>query len=468
MSTDSGNLVPNPQSISSDCAYTLKNSAVRCRKYCASIPASNGNTFFGGSTVIVSLPSGRRGTFLDCQNTYVRYTVKNNSVATVAGTSTARVMALDNGGHCFINRLDVFAQSSQLESVQGYNMIYNHYLDFSMTESQKKGLSTMYGCDLTGGRQGQSVAGGGSSQTFCMPILSGTVGLGSDKMLPLGFLASDIRLEFTLEVNNVAVSGDATLATTPWSITSFEVICGIVELGDEGLAQVLAISPPSSPIYLHGISWRNYVSNIPENTSALSVLVPARFASLKNLFFHFRPTANTTEITLLSLSHRSNPAISSWNMRISGAIIPQKPCILEGNLSGGYAQGAIMIQESFHALSSPDLAVGLPGTSYNVRNTGTVAGAPIITVAVNAAASQAANGALVLSTGVNAGFALAIELETYNQRSNLLLSGINTLSDNLFFEYTANTPTNAPFIMNSFAVYDQILVLQNGILTARY
>jgi hypothetical protein len=461
MSTDSGNLVPNPQSITSDCAFTLKNSAVRCRKYRASIPASNGNVFAPLSTVIVNIPAGRRATFLDCQNTYIRYTVKNND----ATAGALKDMATDNNGACFINRLDLYAGSSQLETVQQYNMIYTHYLDFSYTESAKKGLSTMYGSDPAGLRSGAVIAGGGAQRTFTMPILSGTIGVGSDKYLPLGMLASDVRCEFTLEANNVAVT--AALLSANWSITSFEVICSIIELSDEGYAQVLSISPPSSPIYLHGISWRNYVSNIPAATTALSVLIPARFASLKTLFFHFRPQTNVNDITFFSLSARSNPQIAAWNLRISGGLLPAKQCILEGNSTGGYSEGAVMIQESFHSLGSPDLAPGLNATFYNVRDAAALALTPVIAM-VNAATAQAAGPPFTVSTGGQSGFALAIELETFSNKSDVIISGINTLADNVYFEYTAIGNTNVATVMNSFAVYDQILVLQNGILTARY
>ncbi len=463
MSTDSGNLVPNPQSITADCAFTLKNSAVRCRKYRASIPASNGNVFAPLSTVIVNIPAGRRATFLDCQNTYIRYTVKNNDA-----TAQASFMATDNNGASFINRLDIYAGSSQLETVQQYNMIYNHYLDFAYTESAKKGLSTVYGIDTNGGRTGAIVKPSGGLLTMCMPIMSGTIGVGSDKYLPLGMLASDIRCEFTLEANNTAVT--ALVLSANWSIISFEVICSIIELSDEGYAQVLSISPPSSPIYLHGISWRNYVANIPAGSSANSILIPARFASLKNLFFHFRPSANVTNLLKLSLSARSNPGISAWNLRISGGLLPAKPCILEGpGTTGGFAEGAIMIQESFHSLSSPDLAPGVNSLFYNVRDFAAIANTNVI-IAPNADTAQAGAGiaTFTTSTGSSAAFALAIELETFSNKSDVIISGINTLSDNLFFDYTALTADNNASIMNTFAVYDQILVLQNGILTARY
>jgi hypothetical protein len=416
------------------------------------------------STVIVNIPAGRRATFLDCQNTYLRYTVRNND-ATVANLQS---MITDNNAACFINRLDVYAGSSQLETVQQYNMIYTHYLDFAYTESQKKGLSSMYGTDPAGLRAGVQIVGGGGQQTFCMPILSGTIGMGSDKYLPLGMLSSDVRCEFTLEANNTAVTAAA--LTANWSVISFEIICSIVELSDEGYAQVLSISPPSSPIYLHGISWRNYVSNIAAASSANSILIPARFASLKNIFFHFRPTGNVTALTLLSLSARSNPQISAWNLRISGGLIPAKQCILESaGTTGGYAEGAIMIQESFHSLGSPDLAPGVNLTFYNVRDTAAIAGTPVI-VMPNAATTQAAAAPAVVSTGATSAFALGIELETFSNKSDVIISGINTLADNVYFEYTSlgGGAGNVPTIMNAFAVYDQILVLQNGVLTARY
>jgi len=99
------------------------------------------------------------------------------------------------------------------------------------------GLSTLLGTGTTAtydlvDRTGNSIPASGRL-TVCLPIISGVTGTLSDKMLPSGKLASDIRLEFTLEnlLNSVIYAAQA--ATTGWTIVSSEIEAQIVELSEE-------------------------------------------------------------------------------------------------------------------------------------------------------------------------------------------------------------------------------------------
>lgn len=441
--TDSASLVPNQMGIPSDCQYNLKASSVRCRSYRASIPSSNKSVFSPLDTVVCYIPGGRRNQYLDTANTYIRYTIKNND--------PAQAMFLDNSAACVINRLDVFNAGNNLESIQAYNMLMNHYLDFNYTTAQKAGLSAMYGTSTTGTRQGISLAFG-TSYTACMPILSATVGLGADKYLPIGRLADDIRLEFQLEAATTAVV--AASQTVSYTITSWEIEAAYIELSDEAEEMVRSVAPISQPVYLHGTSWRHYTSSLPAAQSAFSALVPARFASLKTLMVHPRPNSNLNAITNYSLSSRSNPQIQSYWFRIGSQLIPSKFIVLENaNTTGGYAEGFAEIQKSFHSLASGGNCAGLSFTEYNVRDT--VAAAPV-------------NG---ITSGVGSyanGFAIAQELEGFSNRSDLIICGLNCLSSQVYFEFNSGTGGTAQ-TLDFFAAFDTILVLDNsGLLSARF
>ena len=104
-------------------------------------------------------------------------------------------------------------------------------------------------------------------------------------MFALRKIASDIRLEFTLEslLNSVSYGSTGTTPwATPWSIISAEIEAQIIELSDEAQSMVNSTIPPESPIYLHGSSFRSYIGNISQAGQFL-ILISARFASLKNL-----------------------------------------------------------------------------------------------------------------------------------------------------------------------------------------
>ena len=236
--TDSSVLLPNSTAVSSDCLYNLKPSAVRSRSYRASIPTSNKSTFNPGDTMIFYVPGGRKGTFLDCTQSYIRYTVKNNDA------TSGNTIIFDGCGASIINRLDTFHGSNLLESVQQYNALYNYMLDFQMNIGARQGLATMYGMDQTNTvsniRTGVSIPIGNSA-TVCMPLLSGVVGLGIDKMLPIGQLIDDIRLEITLESNLQGMVWTSTTTNVSWTVVSAELELCIVELSDEGQNMVNSV-----------------------------------------------------------------------------------------------------------------------------------------------------------------------------------------------------------------------------------
>ena len=105
-------LIPNQLAVSSDCLYNLKPSSVRARSYRASIPSSNKSTFSPGDTIIAYIPGGRKNCYLDPQQSYVRFTVKNND------TTASQTMTIDNLASCFINRLDTYHSGNLIDTIQ--------------------------------------------------------------------------------------------------------------------------------------------------------------------------------------------------------------------------------------------------------------------------------------------------------------------------------------------------------------
>ena len=74
-------LLPNQTGVPQDCLYNLKPSSVRARSYRASIPTTNKSVFGGSDQAILYIPGGRKGTYLDPQQSYLRATIQNNDTA---------------------------------------------------------------------------------------------------------------------------------------------------------------------------------------------------------------------------------------------------------------------------------------------------------------------------------------------------------------------------------------------------
>ena len=147
--------LPNTSGVPSDCLYNLKPSSVRARSYRGSLPTTNKSTFNPSDTAVIYVPGGRRNCYADCNQSYLRFTVQNND--TVAGN----YFFFDNLASSIINRLDVYHASNMLETIQQYNVLMSYIVDAQLNQSEKYGLSNIYGTSnsaaLINARQGLPV-----------------------------------------------------------------------------------------------------------------------------------------------------------------------------------------------------------------------------------------------------------------------------------------------------------------------
>jgi len=313
-----------------------------------------------------------------------------------------------------------------------------------------------------------------------LPVLSGVWGMLLDKMLPVGALNDDIRIEITWEQQLLGVVYSTYAnAPTAWQITGVELELCYVELADDSMHIVNSVSPLNGDLYLHGKSYRHYVSTLPAATSGqFSTLVPQRFASTCGLIVLPRRSteiSGTLYANCYSIGSRINPNIDSFWLRLGSLIVPQKNVILRssaGNL-GSFTEGFYEIQKFFHSTNHPEMSGSIPFSYYNktdaLNATATIDAAVGIApgLAYNAGQSGA-NLALALAT-YNQAFALALNLETYSQRSVVIISGVNTLSQQTFFECNITTATTTSYTIDFYSLFDQILIKdQNGILSVRF
>jgi hypothetical protein len=459
--TDNYNLIPNNHGITSDALYNMKASAVRSRSYRASILPSNKQVFVPGDVIVLALPCGRRNTFLDPTQTYLRFTVRNYD--------QSNSLTLDGSAACFINRCDIFHSSNLLESIQTYNILFQYLIDFSTEQSFKLGIASAWGC--TADRSGYQLAAPAASvttqATFCIPIVSGVIGTLAEKFLPIGMMGDDLRIELSLEgVTQSVAYGTTTVPGTlttgsngySWNIINVELECCIVELSDEGMTMVNNVTPFSEPVYLHSSTYRHFVSTLPSGSSGMfSTLVPARFSSLKSLALCPRRADEITGLSSFSLGSRCNFQCASAWYRIGSFLVPQKPITLVNSSStGSFAEAFMETLRSFHALNNYLVSTSIPIAYYNVNDAALSDGS--IVTAVSTTTNSYKNA-----------FALGLELESFALRNDVLLSGMNTLSTNVFFECNLNSTAPAKtYTLDFYAFLDMIVVLQDGILSVKF
>jgi len=456
--TDNNNLLPNQHAVASDCLFNMKPSSVNGRQYRCSIPPTNASSFNPASMVVLYIPA-RRNCFLDPQQTYLRMTVQNQD------NTANNYFTLDALGSCFINRLDVFSGSNLLESIQGYNILMNAIVDLNMNEATRTSASAMYGTsdvytDVFKPRAGAQV-NIGKFFTVCIPIISGVFGMLAEKYLPLHGLADDIRIEISLEQNDLAVCYNAAYATG-WKLINVELEACIVELQQQGMEMINSVTPFDQPIYLHSSTYRHFVSTLQASAGQQTFLVPARFASLKSLWCLPRRSTEIASVTSYSLNSRVNPNIATYWWRIGSLLVPQKPVtLINANTTAGYAEAYAEAMRALHSLNNASYGASIGILQYQVAD------AADATVGDGGTTS----GVVAVNTGANSyknGFIICQELETFCQRGDVLLSGMNTLGSQIFFECNITTAPGTTYTLDFYAYADVILVLENGLLSARY
>jgi hypothetical protein len=487
--------VPISTALTSDMMLGLKPAAPRSRSYRLSVAPLNRSTFSGNQQIVFELPTGRRGTWLDQSQTYLKFSVRCKSTA-ATDELTQNGVRVDNTAYSFFQRLDIYHSSNLLEQISEYAQLSNMLLDVQLSASEKAGLSPMIGSNsssyyqipsgqviantaitmpspftVPGDRSGQILSTGTTindsiAYTFCLPVLSGVIGVNASKMLPLGKLSSPIRLEFYTAENSDAIYFGTAGAGAEWELQNVELCCCYVELLDDNFDQDRDVE------YISTTTYRNSSTTIPANTSGeITALIPFRCASLKALYARFLPFLTSVQGADATAAYRKSASINcninSYNFRVGSSIYPNKPVYLNSNQTQTGAEGYTELLKSFHALSSTQVNTSLLFNNYNVNATGSTGGGGW---RVNySPGSQISR----VGTFANA-FCIGLELESFSNRSDTILSGVSTLNSQIYFNATivsgatAGGTNNNNYTAHFFSHMDMILVIENGVMSAKF
>jgi hypothetical protein len=226
------------------------------------------------------------------------------------------------------------------------------------------------------------------------------------------------------------------------------------------------------PLYISSKSWRETGITIPANSSGeITSLLPFRLASLCSLIGRFRNHSSAVQganaTSAYRLSSSVNPNIGYYYFKLANQVIPNKPVNLyTNNLVGTGSEAFAELQKSLHALSST-----IGNSSFTSKN-------------YQVSVSEMGDWSTAFETGVASGvkskghvdtfanaFVIGQEFESFNHKSDIILSGISTLNTNLFFIYNiaSGLTTGASNIVAEFyAQHDMILIIQDGQMSAKF
>ena len=502
MSDPSALHIPVHQALTSDMLLGLKPSAPKSRSYRISIAPLNKSVFSPGDQIIFELPTGRKGTWLDQSQSFLKFSVQFAATAATAVGSTG--IYLDNSAYSFIQRMDIYHSSNLLETVNEYGQLANFLMDTSLTISDKAGLSTLLGTNpysiqantiapaintgiyplsVPGDRSGLSCAsvavaagiGTAIPYTFSLPLLSGVIGINASKMLPVGKLNSPIRVEMYLSANDDAIYYGTAAAGAVWQIVNVEFCACYVEIQDDSLDSNLGLGEQE---YISTITYRQASTYMPAATSGeFTTLLPFRAASITALYARFRPFGTAVQGVNATAAYRKgasiNPNLGSYYFRIGSSIYPNKPVyLINGTITGTGGEAYAELLKSFHALSSTIGNTALTYQSYNVAATATQGFAQ--NYGPTAKTTAANTFATALDTHANA-FAIGLECQSFSNRNDTILSGISTLNSQIYFTGSiapgltaGGVANNYNYTIDFFSQMDMVLVMQDGILSAKF
>ena len=123
-------------SLSDSLVYAPKPSAVFGNNYRQNLPTYNKATFTPGDTMMLNIPCGRKGKFLNRRICYLMFKLNNLCQLTVGEAAANPVLAVapistDYSGSSLFARLELYHGSNLLEEVHEYNVLHALWIDMT-------------------------------------------------------------------------------------------------------------------------------------------------------------------------------------------------------------------------------------------------------------------------------------------------------------------------------------------------
>lgn len=405
-------------------AYMQKPSAIASRAIRSSIAPTNGSDFRGheAQTIRLEIPTGIQGQYLNPAQSYLKFKVK------VSHSQAGAMVCCDKSIYQIFDRLVISHNGIVLEQIDNYGCLANSLLDFQVNASQlENDLSIMLGTTGSAAQE-QGVDGirmiKDTEVSFSMPLLSSFFTM-QDKYIPLGDIQNELRVELTLSPNGFKVIADpggdvfANEVAYTYIVNNIEFMLDIVEL-DPAVSSAIRKETLSrdGAFKIPLVQWRNYSTTINQGNGSASLTVPAKMNSLKNLLVIQRDQS-ATQSKNKSKNDRVGAAgkFKSYWFQIGSQMVPAKPVT---DPYEAYAE----LQRSMH-----DLSIGSGDSVITRKNF------------------------------IDKKFMIGLELESLSHRSDVLNSGLNTMSTNIYFNPVYDGTLDKTVRCDFFAHYDAMLMI---------
>jgi hypothetical protein len=419
--------------------YNNKISSAYARNFTSVIDAQNTSEYSVGQTAIINLPT-MNNQFLSGADSVLSLKLRLQ-----APVASAHCNLNKSGIAGAIQRLRIFHGSNLLMDLDNYGALVSLFNSYQLARDDVEGKhSVLAGTDQGHGRNLGVIATADTDFEFAIPLLS-ILSL-TDNYVPMFALTNaPLRLEiqFVSSINQF-VSSNVVVTDAPTAGKTFndvKFIANYVEVSDAGMA-IIGESLGGRPLEWVCSSFANYVfnTNLQNSEKQVSMPVPAKFNSLKALYFITRLSANITGQTQTPSDDMPKFNLKEYSIRIGSKVIPStKP-----NTTPQF-------------LAEMERALGSVGNRISPHNY------TYAMITTNAPLLEAGNPAV---NAVSSSFSVGIETESYSSAPmGSVYQGLNTSTDDIFYQptYNAQGENNSYDVrIDCWASYDQLITIESG------
>ena len=376
------------------------------------------------SDLYISFPS-RPNSFLDGNNSYLTFTYTMEGTEHGAGRS----VAFSNGNPgSLIRSLETIAGSTSIELINNYNVI-SCVIDDCQHKDRALTMGTIledkHGSNQKTGFERDvattTSAGFTQKRRICIPLMSLAVGSLQDKYFPMG---TDIglRLRLTMEDPNLAFRTSADF-NVGYKLEDITYEATYLETDAKTYNQIVKESGGVMKVSGTGIG--NFSHTLPGGNSTNTVLIPARYSSVRSYITTMRDGDSATKNEYNSPGGRTRANLTSYVYRIHGKNYPNLPVVCDEYTS---SEAFCEFLKTLHSLHNTTQSVVFPASGY-----------------------------IISGNNHQGSFVFGLDLEEQGFSSSAM-SGLDTNSGNTFLEliHSAVVPSTGLHV-DTFCFYDAIV-----------
>jgi hypothetical protein len=387
-----------------------------------SVQPDNLSTYTSSGTtsdIFFSIPASRNS-FIQTNATQLCFNV-------LANGSVASNASLCNGsGSSVIQAMEIVVQNQQIENLLQY-ATYAAIIEDCQPLSRSLTIGSVTNGTGTALKTGKNIASAtintdGVPVRCALPLYSGLLGVGAEQYCPC---VDGIRVKLTLATSSNALVISS--GTADYKLSNIQLQLEIMDFDSATMSALIAQG--GGMLKQHMTSVNNYQASL-QTTTANSILIPARFSSVKALLVAFRLQTNTSAPATENVpGDRILPQISSYFFQVDGANVPSVPVVVADSATSVYGGEALAEAiKVFGATHSSLFAVVFAEANYED----------------------------LAGTSGTGSFFLGLNFESQDSAGSALISGRDLNSSNVYLNLTHYAAASAS-VVDTYALYDQVI-----------